>query len=87
MEYAFGACCLLVLLLAVGLAVGQWRRVRWFLRGRADREVSAVCVLCQGRGWIDQQQRTLTFTGEGFADVDRPALRCEACDGTGQVRR
>lgn len=87
MEYVLSACCLLVLVLAVGLAVGQWRRARWFLGGRAHREVSAICVRCQGRGWIDQRQRTLTFTGEGFADVDKPATTCEACGGSGRVRR
>jgi DnaJ-class molecular chaperone len=61
------------------------------LRRRATRPPAvtsqALCLNCHGSGWIQEPERTLTFTGEGFTDVHRPARMCAACDGTGRVRR
>lgn len=53
----------------------------------APTAVTVLCIRCQGRGWIDRRERTLTFTGEGFADVDHPAAMCETCGGSGRVTR
>ncbi|SCL32764.1 hypothetical protein GA0074692_3400 [Micromonospora pallida] len=73
----------------------RWRlrSARWLRRpGEARRpvvpeEVSLICIACQGRGWIDRRERTLTFTGSGFADVENPPTMCETCAGSGRVTR
>ena len=84
MEYI--ACGLATLLVAAALVVAAI-----VLRRRAARPAvvtsQARCLKCHGSGWIQEPERTLTFTGEGFADVHRPARMCPACDGTGRVRR
>lgn len=84
MEYI--ACGLVTLLVAAALVVAAI-----VLRRRATRHPTlssqARCLKCHGSGWIQEPERTLTFTGEGFADVHRPAEMCAACEGTGRVRR
>jgi hypothetical protein len=86
MDYVGGFCCLSLTGL-VGVLVLMYvvrsRRRRW---GIGDR-MSAVCIQCRGTGWTQQQQRTLDFTGEGFADGQPPAQTCPACGGTGRVTR
>ena len=84
MEYI--ACGLATLLVATALVVAAI-----VLRCRTTRPPAvtsrALCVKCHGSGWIQEPERTLTFTGEGFADVHRPARMCAACEGTGRVSR
>jgi hypothetical protein len=73
----------------------RWRlrSARWLRRPGEPRrpvvpeEVSLICITCQGRGWIDRRERTLTFTGSGFADVENPPTMCETCGGSGRVVR
>ncbi|WDZ87696.1 hypothetical protein [Micromonospora cathayae] len=54
---------------------------------RLPDEVTVLCIRCQGRGWTNRRERTLTFTGEGFADVDHGSAMCETCGGSGRVAR
>ncbi|MEU4567623.1 hypothetical protein [Micromonospora sp. NPDC023956] len=56
-------------------------------RAVVPEEVVLACIACQGKGWIERRERTLTFTGEGFADVEHPPTMCETCGGSGQVTR
>ncbi|BCL16483.1 hypothetical protein [Micromonospora sagamiensis] len=73
----------------------RWRlrSARWLRRPGEPRrpvvaeEVTLICITCQGRGWIDRRERTLTFTGTGFADVENPPTMCETCAGSGRVTR
>ncbi|MFE0590265.1 hypothetical protein [Micromonospora echinospora] len=73
----------------------RWRlrSARWLRRPGEPRrpvvpeEVTLICLACQGRGWIDRRERTLTFTGTGFADVENPPTMCETCGGSGRVTR
>jgi len=84
MEYVrytpYAGCLLALLLLAFGLV---WLRRRGRFSWQIGRPASLVCARCHGRGWLDRTERTLTFTGDGFADRHRPASLCQDCDGTG----
>ena len=87
MEY-FGFACWLVPVAVVALLVfARWWANRRFYRISLGGPREAVCITCQGRGWIEHHQRTLDFTGDGFADVHRPSTMCQVCGGTGRVRR
>lgn len=55
--------------------------------GRVPAEVTVLCLTCRGRGWLDRRERTLNFTGTGFADVENPPTMCETCAGSGRVTR
>jgi hypothetical protein len=59
---------------------------RWRDRSR-DPTRRTVCITCGGAGWIQQRERTLEFTGDGFADVEVPATMCTACGGSGSRMR
>jgi DnaJ-class molecular chaperone len=75
-------------LLAVWWAAREARRRYGRPRGfRRGPSVTVVCVQCRGSGWIDRRERTLQFTGDGFADVQNPSTMCPACGGTGQRTR
>lgn len=66
------------------------RWLRWPGQPRrpvVSEEVTLLCITCQGRGWIDRRERTLTFTGTGFADVENPPTMCTTCGGSGRVTR
>ncbi len=67
---------------------GDWSGRRMFRRGgapgRGGPPVVTVCLQCRGTGWIDRRERTLEFTGDGFADVQNPSTMCQACGGTGE---
>ena len=84
MEYI--ACGLVTLMVAAALVVAAVAVRRRVTRPPAGNG-RALCLKCHGSGWIQEPERTLTFTGEGFADVHRPARMCAACEGTGRVRR
>ncbi|WBB81711.1 hypothetical protein O7606_10290 [Micromonospora sp. WMMD882] len=75
--------------LSVRRLVPPWRRTPdpWPDAGRIPTEVTVLCLDCRGRGWIDRRERTLDFTGAGFADVERPPTMCVTCSGSGQVTR
>jgi hypothetical protein len=87
--WTFGIMFALILLLIVVVAV-LWRQrraaSRRFLWSRRD-SIITVCLQCRGNGWIERRERTLEFTGEGFADVVNPSTMCPACHGTGQRAR
>lgn len=90
MEYLGYGCGLLVLVLAALWLIGQlrsWHAYRRFRSWRIGRPTPARCIRCHGRGWIERQERTLTFTGDGFADADLPSMMCPACGGTGRRDR
>jgi hypothetical protein len=86
MDYSGGFCCLLVVGL-VGLSVVMYTLRRRSYRWGIDDRASVVCIHCQGSGWTQRRERTLSFTGDGFADEERPATMCPACGGTGTVVR
>lgn len=82
------------------VAFGVWRVVRGRSRGfprrgfgrsgfpgRAAAPVTTVCLQCHGSGWITRRERTLQFTGDGFADVENPSTMCATCGGTGHRTR
>jgi DnaJ-class molecular chaperone len=49
--------------------------------------VATVCITCQGKGWIAEQQRTLDFDQRGFVDGPQHTHICAACGGTGTILR
>jgi hypothetical protein len=87
MKYLGYACCLIVTAWIVLSIAGRWMDFRWFTARRVYPPTSVVCAECHGTGWIELRERTLNFTGDSFADVQRPPTMCEACGGTGQVFR
>jgi hypothetical protein len=84
LDYVVYACGLLAVVLVVallGVVV-----VGWLRRDRTRGQPPAVCLYCQGRGWIDRTERTFNFTADGFENVTRPAAMCEVCHGSGRLR-
>lgn len=85
MEYVILVACLVA---AAGISLITARVIyRQGLRRPARKPISVVCVHCRGTGWIEQRERTLEFTGDGFADIERPATMCDACGGSGRALR
>ena len=80
-------CCLLVVAAVVVAFVVAGRDRRRFRRRSLRRTVQAICIKCQGRGWIQEQNRTLEFDGEAFVDEEPRTTQCTACHGTGVVLR
>ncbi|WP_433213870.1 hypothetical protein ACQP00_02865 [Dactylosporangium sp. CS-047395] len=87
MEWICGGVCLLAVLAVAGYAVRGRLDDRRFFRRSPDQPISAVCINCRGRGWVDRSRRTLDFDGEGFVDESAPQTQCEICGGTGRVER
>jgi hypothetical protein len=86
MECLVFAGCLLAIvgiIKIISRMIDQYRRPRRLTRNPAR----VVCVHCHGSGWIERRERTLEFTGSGFADIQHPATMCEACGGSGQTLR
>lgn len=86
MEYVILAGCLVVVAVITLIMTRMIYRQR-LLRRPARKPISVVCVRCHGSGWIEQRERTLEFTGDGFADIQRPSTMCTACGGSGQTLR
>jgi hypothetical protein len=86
MEYVFFVACLVA---AAGITLITTRIIyrQRLLRRPARKPFPVVCVRCRGTGWIEQRERTLEFTGDGFADIEHPATMCQACGGSGQDLR
>lgn len=86
MEYLIFAGCLVavagIILITARLAFGLR-----FRRRPARKPTPVVCVRCHGSGWIEKRERTLEFTGDGFADIQHPSTMCPACGGSGQTLR
>ena len=86
MEYLIFAGCLAAVAVTTLIMTRVICRQR-LLRRPTRKPITVVCVRCHGSGWIEQRERTLEFTGAGFADIQRPSTICAACGGSGQTRR
>ena len=71
----------LVLVVAVVACTVAVRALRPGLFRGATR---VRCLRCRGTGWLGgETERTLDFTGDGFADRHTPATPCPECSGVG----
>jgi hypothetical protein len=81
-----GLCCIgLVVLVILGVVALYLSNSRF--RRLSRHQVPTVCIACQGKGWIKEQERTLQFDGEGFVDATHANRPCSACGGTGVIHR
>lgn len=87
MEYLIFAGCLVVVTAITLIMTRMIYRRRLLRRRPARKPISVMCARCHGSGWIEQRERTLEFTGDGFADLQRPSTMCAACGGSGQTLR
>jgi hypothetical protein len=82
---AAGCCILLVALVVLGALAFYLSKSRF--RRLSREQTPTVCISCQGKGWIQEQQRTLEFDGTGFVDAAATNRPCTACGGTGVIHR
>jgi hypothetical protein len=79
-------CCIGLVVLVV-LGVVAMYLTNWRFRRLSRQQVPTVCIACQGKGWIKEQERTLRFEGEGIVDATHTNRLCSACGGTGVIHR
>jgi hypothetical protein len=81
-----GLCCIGLVLLVIGGVLAMYLS-NWRFRRLSRQTVPTVCISCQGKGWIKEQERTLRFDGDGFVDGTVDNRLCSACGGTGVIHR